>query len=75
MKCETVCDRLLRDLRIARERHMSGRSSFLTWVMERRMIVREAEFQGVKDEFIKRMHNDQMVRLSEYGEMGGECEV
>ena len=58
MKCETVCDRLLRDLRIARERHINGNADSLTWVMERRMIIREAEFLGVTDEFIKRMHKD-----------------
>ena len=50
----TVCGRLLRDLRIARKRHIQGESDYLTWIWERRMIVREAEFQGVSDELIKR---------------------
>lgn len=66
---ETVCDRLLRDLRMAKERHINGTSDSLTWIMERRMIIREAEFQGVTDKLIERIHNEQLVRLNSYGDV------
>lgn len=49
-------DELLEALRYARKAYLNGETCSLTWVRERRMIVKEAEFLGLTDEILSRMN-------------------
>lgn len=49
-------ERLLRAMRERRRDYMSGRLDSLTWIRERRMIIREAEDLGVTDDIIRKLN-------------------
>ena len=49
-------DELLEALRYARKAYVNGETCSLTWVRERRMIVKEAEMLGLSGEILSRMN-------------------
>ena len=61
---KTRADELLEALRYARKAYLNGETCSLTWLRERRMIVKEAEFRcplrwwrlGLTDEILSRMN-------------------
>ena len=48
--------RLLRDIRAFRARYENGELDSLSWIMARRLCVREAEVLGCTDELLSLMH-------------------
>ena len=50
----TRADELLAALRCARLAHMNGQTCSLTWIKERRIIMKEAEILGLTDELLAR---------------------
>ena len=53
---ESDDERLLRAMRERRRDYLSGRLDSLTWIRERRMIIREAEELGVTDDIIRELN-------------------
>lgn len=52
----TRADELLEALKYARKAYVNGETCSLTWVRERRMIVKEAEMLGISGEILSRMN-------------------